>query len=252
MPGEEVSGPNWHVLSINADAAIYDLAIKEFGLDTQNKVERWQTTTAWEYETMLWAIDAVHKHGGRAYLAHPYWTVERGFHLPTDMYDRVLGEGILDGVELLGDVLYPNNIRSLARYLDLRAAGHDIPILGNSDTHAAKHVYGCYWTLVWAETVTPAGVLDAIADGWSVACTTVRPTPVWQRKDAMHAFGSFELVDCAYFLEEQFFPWHDALCQEEASWAYRSWHGETLPTNKMAALEKEMAALYARCFQQFL
>jgi hypothetical protein len=248
MPGEEVSGPNWHILSINADAAIYDLAMKEFGLDTPDKKERWQTTAAWEYETLLWAIGAVHKHGGRAYLAHPYWAVERGYHLPTDMYDRVLEEGILDGVELLGDVLYSNNVRSVARYLDFRAGGHDVPILGNSDTHGTRHVYGCYWTLIWTEDLTPAGVLDAIAGGWSVACTTVEPMPVWRRREAMHAFGSFELVDCAYFLEEQFYPRHDALCREEASWAYRAWRGETLPASKMETLKKDMETLYGRCF----
>jgi hypothetical protein len=247
MPGEEVSGPNWHIVSIDADAAIYDLAVEEFGLDTEEKVERWYATTAWEYDTLLSAIDAVHRHGGRAYLAHPYWAVERGYHLPTDMYDRVLGEGTLDGLELLGDVRYSNNVRSLARYLDFRAAGHDIPILGNSDTHGARHVYGCYWTLIWAEELTPAGVLDAIADGWSVACTTVKPMDVRRRKEAMHAFGAFELVDCAYFLEEQFYPKHDALCEEEASLAYRAWRGETLPEGKMAELRERMEALYARC-----
>jgi hypothetical protein len=248
MPGEEVSGPNWHIVAINARAAIYDLAMEAFGLDTEEKKGRWQATAAWEYDTLLWAIDAVHEYGGRAYLAHPYWAVERGYHLPTDMYDRVLGEGVLDGLELLGDVRYPNNVRSLARYLDFRAAGHDIPIVGNSDTHGTRHVYGCYWTLVFAEDPSPAGVLDAIAGGWSVACTTVEPMEVWRRKEAMHAFGSFELVDYAYFLEEQFYPRHDALCAEEASWAYRAWRGETLPDGKMTELRERMEALYTRCW----
>jgi hypothetical protein len=52
----------------------------------------------------------------------------------------------------------------------VRAAGGDLSILGNSGTHRSAHTYGTCWTLVWAEEPTLEGVLDAIADGWSVAC----------------------------------------------------------------------------------
>ena len=246
MPGEEVSGPNWHILSINAGAAIYDLTVEAFGLDSDDRKEHWKATTAQEYGTLRWAIEATQAHGGRAYLAHPYWAVERGFHLPTAMYDQVLAEGILDGLELLGDVKYQNNVRSLARYLDYRAAGHDIPILGNSDTHRSEHTYGTYWTLVFTDTLTPQGILDAIADGWSVACTTVEPVDVYRRKDALQAFGPFEWVDYAYVLEQQFFPQHDALCRQEASLAYRAWRGERLPARAMDKQRARMEALYER------
>jgi hypothetical protein len=248
MPGEEVSGPNWHTLSINADAAIYGLAVEAFGLDSEDKLVRWKATAAQEYSTLRWAIEATQAHGGRAYLAHPYWAVERGFHLPTAMYDQVLADGILDGLELLGDVQYQNNVRSLARYLDYRVSGHDIPILGNSDTHRSTHTYGTYWTLVFADTLTPQGILDAIADGWSVACTTVEPVDVYRRKDVLQAFGRFELVDYAYMLEQQFFPQHDVLCRQEASLAYRAWRGERLPPRAMAEQRMQMEALYERAW----
>jgi hypothetical protein len=248
MPGEEVSGPNWHILSINADAAIYDLAAEAFGLDSKEKREDWQRTGAWDYSALRWAIEATQAHGGHAYLAHPYWVVERGFHLPTTMYDQVLSEGILNGIELLGDVKYQNNARSLARYMDFCAQGKDIPILGNSDTHGAQHTYGAYWTLVFARDPSPQGVLDAIAGGWSVACTTVKPVHLDDRGDAVQVLGSFELVDYAYYLEQRFFPWHDALCVEEASLAYRTWRGERLPEGTMPEQRARMEALYARCW----
>jgi hypothetical protein len=237
MPGEEVSGPNWHILSINADAAIYDLSAGAF---SQQGIE------AWSYEALQWAIETTQAHRGRAYLAHPYWWVERGYHLPVPFYERVLAEGVLDGLELLGDVRYENNVRSLARYLDFRAAGETIPILGNSDTHRSEHTYGAYWTLIYARELTPAGVLDAIADGWSVACTTLKPVDTQQRAGAMHAFGPFELVDYAYFLEQRFYPRHDALCEEEAALAYRAWRGETLSPHAMSDQAARMEALYAQ------
>jgi len=165
---------------------------------------------------------------------------------PLTFYDRVLAEGILDGIELLGDVHYENNVRSLARYLDFRAAGATIPILGNSDTHRSEHTYGVYWTLIYARELTPAGVLDAIAEGWSVACTTLKPVDVQQRAGAMHAYGPFELVDYACFLEQRFFPQHDALCGEEADLAYRAWRGETLSSRAMSDQTARMEALYAQ------
>lgn len=238
MPGEEVSGPNWHILSIRADAAIHDLSTAAF---TDQDID------PGSYEALRWAIEATQAHGGRAYLAHPYWAVERGYHLPVPFYERVLDEGILDGLELLGDVRYENNVRSLARYLDYRAAGGTIPILGNSDTHRTDHTYGSYWTLILARELTPEGVLEAIADGWSVACTTVKPVHVHERAAAMEAYGPFELVDYAYFLEQRFFPAHDRLCEEEAALAYRAWRGEQLAVDVMRAQVDAMEALYRQC-----
>ncbi|MBN1641347.1 MAG: CehA/McbA family metallohydrolase [Anaerolineae bacterium] len=235
MPGEEVSGPNWHTLAINADAGIADLPGALLGSGN---------SAAWTYEALRWAIEATQAHGGRAYLAHPYWYVERGFHLPVPMYDQVLVDGILDGIELLGDVRYQNNVRSLARYLDFRAAGHDIPILGNSDTHRTDHTYGTYWTLVYARAPTPGAVLDAIAEGWSVACTTVKPVDRVLRVRELQAFGSFDLVDYAYLLEEHFFPLHDALCDVEAALAYRAWRGERLDPRSMSEQRARMDDLY--------
>ena len=248
MPGEEVSGPNWHLLSIDAEAGIYDWAVQTYQLDSKEAREAWEQGAGREYETMRTAVEVIHAHNGRAYLAHPYWAVSRGFHLPSGWYDRALGDGFLDGVELLGDVVYRNNYRSLARYLDYRAAGAEIPIIGCSDTHGAVHTYGTYWTLAFAADPSPQGVLDAIRDGWSVACTTLGERDPDRRSGAMQAYGTFELVDCAYFLEEQFYPRHDALCAREADLAYRVWRGERLPAGAMAACKAEMELLYDRCW----
>ena len=248
MPGEEVSGPNWHILSIGADTGIYDLALQAFALEEPERREEWEQTLAWEYDALRWAVDAVHEHGGRAYLAHPYWAVPRGFHLATAMYDQILEAGTLDGIELLGDVRYENNYRSLARYVDWRAAGNDMPIIGCSDTHRAQHTYGTYWTLALAKDTSARGVLDAIANGWSVACTTLGEPEPNRRAGALQAFGPFELVDYTYFAEHHFFPRHDALCAAEASLAYRALRGEKLAEEAMVECEARMEALYARCW----
>jgi hypothetical protein len=166
------------------------------------------------------------------------------------MYDRILAEGILDGIELLGEVAYEDNVRSLARYLDFRAAGHDLPIVSNSDTHGREHTYGAYWTLVFVDERSAQGVLDAIAGGWSVACTTVGTQDREKRDSGLRAFGSFELVDYAYFLEQSFFGAHDALCAREAALAWRRWLGEAIPDERIAAYNTSMEALYDRAWAE--
>jgi predicted metal-dependent phosphoesterase TrpH len=235
-PGEEVSGPNWHIVAVNADASVYDLGLQS---------TQFVGDAAWEYDALRWAIRTTQAHGGRAYLAHPYWVVGRGYHLPSPWYDRVLEEGILDGIELLGDVKHENNARSLARYLDFRASGCDIPIVGNSDTHGSEHTYGTYWTLVYAREPTLKGVLEAIADGWSVACTTAGRNGE-SRAERTWALGAFELVDYAYFLEQRFFPEHDRLCAEEAALASRVLRGETLTEGARQTLRATLEAHYTR------
>ena len=248
MPGEELSAPDWHILSINAGASIFELARRTFDLDQATEAER--LSRFGSYDALRWAIDAVHEYGGRAYLAHPYWAVSRGYHLPVALYERALEEEVLDGLELLGDVKQENNLRSLARYVDLRAQGGDLPILGNSDTHRSAHTYGAYWTLAFvAGEPSPESVLQAIAEGWSVACTTAHRAPLSEdRATDTLALGTFELVDYSYFLEQQFYPQHDALCAEEAALAYRVLRGDTLPEGAMAGCREEMEGLYARCW----
>ena len=80
-----------------------------------------------------------------------------------------------------------------------------------------------------------------------MACTTAgRERAGATRAKQMAAHGAFELVDCAYWLEEQFFPAHDQLCREEAALAVRALEGEPLPQGVIEACRAEMEALYAR------
>jgi hypothetical protein len=110
-----------------------------------------------------------------------------------------------------------------------------------------EHTYGTYWTLAWAQEGTLESVLEAIADGWSVACTTAgRVSGGETRARQMAAHGSFELVDYAYWLEEQFFPAHDRLCKEEAALARKALAAEGLPEGALEECRAEMAGLHAR------
>lgn len=229
--GEEVSAPHWHLLSIGASGPV------------------WSPERGAGYEGLRASIDLVHRLGGRAYLAHPYWTVNRRQHLPSADYDRLLAEGSLDGIELIGDVDWEDNLRSLARYADARAAGHLWPILGNSDTHAAGHTFGGHTTLVLATSTTQEAVLDAIAERYSVACTiTLLAQRGEQARLRFQAFGPYELVDLALFLDRHYFPRHDALCSQEAELAGRALRGHEPPAGAMGGVQAQLDRWYAQCW----
>ncbi len=229
LPGEEVSAPDWHLLSLGADGPVGPVSAGYPGLRE--------------------ALDTIHGLGGRAYLAHPFWTADRRHHLPPQNLDRLLDEGGFDGIELIGDVDWEDNLRSLARYGDERVRGRFWPILGNSDAHGPLHTFGGAWTLVWAGAASQEGVLQAVAEGYSVACTRMTMEPPAQRaRPRFQAFGPFELVDLAIFLDRHYFPQHDALCREEAELGRRVLAGDVLPEGAMAGVAAELEQLYRECW----
>ena len=226
--GEEITAYDWHLLSINATADVQPEDTGETGLVN--------------------ALARVHALGGKAYLAHPYWIGSRQRNMPSADYDRLLAEGGLDGIELLGDVAWEENLLSITRYHDLPLEERP-PILGNSDTHWAKHTFGGYWTLVFAQTQDQAGVLDAIADHHAVACARLLAGPAArQPQDEILAFGPFKQVELALFLERYVFPEHDRLCRLEAGLAWRRLAGEDLPPAAVRQAAEEVKTCMRRCF----
>jgi hypothetical protein len=246
LPGEEVTSSTWHVVSIGASQGI------GFTPDRQG------------YAGLRWAIDRIHQVGGKAFLAHPYWIYNRRLNSPVAEYERALAEGGLDGIELLGEVTWEENLRSVARYYEL-GLEERLPILGNSDAHhsgghppgrqfvgipPAGQTYGAYWTLVLARERTPQSILEAISERKTAACARMLIAPeTFPVQPRLAAFGPFELVDLAIFLEAHYFPRHDELCRQEAQAAWRILAGEALPGGVIEGLEEELEAHHAACWR---
>ncbi|MHB0857673.1 MAG: PHP domain-containing protein [Anaerolineae bacterium] len=232
LPGEEVTTYNWHLLAIGTSAGVGCTA-EDAG-----------------YARLRTAMDTIHALGGKAYLAHPYWTYARRHHLPTEDYDRLLEEGGLDGIELLGDVDWEDNLRSVMRYVDVPPVAR-LPILGNSDTHWPGPTYGDYWTLAWADTLTPEGVLGAIAARRSVACARMPLAP--SRHDVeprLLACGPYEQMDMALYLDRHYYPLHDDLCRREAGLARRILAGDVdVHVSAVAQAARQVEDLYRACWQ---
>jgi hypothetical protein len=222
LPGEEVTAPNWHLISINASGAV-----------------GW-TRDRDGYEGMLSTIQMIHDKGGKAYLAHPYWTYRNQSHLPWADYERALADGAIDGIELLGDCIWEENLRSVVRYGEL-PPGQRYPVLGNSDAHTREHTLGVYWTFLLAQDSSPEGVLQAIADGASAACASISLAPRGYPAHArLMAFGPLEMVDLAIFLDREYFPRHDELCRREVELVHRRLSGDEGLEGEIAGVQIEL------------
>ncbi len=228
--GEEVTSPTWHILSIGAHHPVG------------------YTDEQAGYPGLRKTLDMIHKSGGRAFLAHPYWVSDRRFNQPTEEYERLLRDGGIDGVELLGDVLWEDNLRSLARYNDLDQKDK-LPILSNSDTHSPEHTFGSYWTLVFARSNSQEDILAAIQERRSVACMLVPVAPPsYPVRPRLLAAGPFELVDLAIFLHEHYFPQHDALCLQEAELGRRYLGGDVHRESPMRTVQEALETYYSQSF----
>jgi hypothetical protein len=252
LPGEEVSFPDWHMLAVSTRAAVWERYNSDEGTAEIAALEAALADkklagglTAAEYAPIRWAVESIHRHGGRAFLAHPYWISERGRHLDIRFYEQLVAEGVLDGVELIGDVDYEDNLLSVAHYQGLLEKGYRLPILGNSDTHDAAHTFGGHWSIAFVEEMSSAGLLQAIQKRYSVACTLITPA---KQRDALRVYGPVEMVEYALFLSREFYPLHLRICEEEARHASAALLGDETAKQGLAACRDQMATLYRRSF----
>lgn len=219
MEGEEISvrdrcghlvavcTSDW-VAEARDDLDNYEKERQEIIENELKDVEMLEGLTKEHYSHAVWAVNKIREYGGYVVIAHPYWVAGRRFHLDRLVYEQLLKDERYDGIEVLGDVVFEDNILSVARYYDAVAEGRKIPIIGNSDTHDSEHTYGQYWTVVFAEELSGESIWKSILELKSVACEH-------HPGEQFRAFGPFELVEYVFFLNREFFPIHDAICQSE-------------------------------------
>jgi len=241
FPGEEVTSSTWHVLSIGANAPI---GYRDIGANGPVRFIDDQAS----YSELQKTLGMIRQCGGKSFLAHPYWTSGRRMNQPAEEYEHLLSEGGVDGIELLGEVLWEENLRSLARYSELDSKAK-LPILGNSDTHSPQHTFGSYWTLVFARSNSQEDIMTAILDHRSVACMLMPMGPAtFPVVPRLLAFGSFEQVDLAIFLHEHYFPQHDAFCLQEAELGRRYLGGDLRSESSMRAVQSSLESYYSQSF----
>lgn len=214
IPGEEVTFDRGHLVAVGIRSGVmdhrlstdYEAEVGAIAAGVDDAAEG--TGFAQAYARGLWASRAIRSLGGLAILAHPDWVAGGELHLDERLARRFYLDGEIDAVELLGDVEFEENLRSIALHTEMAAAGAIVPVLGNSDTHGLQHTLGHYWTVVFAAANDPQAILDAVRHGRCVACVRLPG-------EQLRIYGPLPLVHYAYFLHRCYFPGQDRLHEEE-------------------------------------
>ena len=256
FPGEEVSFPAGHIVSICASGCVTDLIKNEtvYRGELEKMAEGClrdavmvENLDKEQYAPAKWVVDKIHELGGYAFLAHPYWISGERYHLNLPLMEQLLEDGDIDGVEVIGG--YPpwemeSNTLSIARYYAEVARGRRIPILGNSDTHFRQTVdiYGWYWTTVFAKPLCKEDIFHAISNLKSVACE--RPDG-----ERLVVCGAFDLVEYTHFLHREFFPLHDRICTMQSELCMDILMGKEASRDQLDKLRKNLDDLYDASWQ---
>ena len=215
LTGEEVTirGIGGHVLSLNATAAVGGK--RRWTPETENEYaeiaarlagrELIGPLTAESYSTAVWTATKIREAGGLALMAHPFWEGSKGkYYPPRCVYQQLLRDGLLDGIELLGgSPTAEGNLLAVANYGDERGGGQRLAITGSSDAHSTAEV-GRKFTIAFAERLTDKDIIGAITGRKTVACDTMLGPEI-------AVFGPFELVEYAFFLLRVFYPMRTSL-----------------------------------------
>lgn len=193
-----------------------------------------------------WAVEEIHKAGGLAILAHPYWCPNR-YNLSEEFCNLLFEERIFDAFELIGGVNHRGANMQMALWQEHALKGNVLPVVGSSDSHnhdyAIEATFARNFTIVWAASNTTEDILDAIRKGYSVAAEVSR------RSDTeIRFFGaSRRLIAFAHFLFENYFSETWRLCIGEGILMRRYAQGEPVG-DILAALAGTVEDFYKKFY----
>lgn len=249
MHGEEVhpkGGSYFHIVSLNANRHVTEVFEQrsdyaEAEIDrilAQRDLSACPDPRA--AAIRLFIVDEIHRAGGMAILAHPFWESGGEYNYQTAECLFHLRQGHFDALELLGgndDTGNGNNLLELVWH-DLRTEGHRIPIVGSSDAHSTT-IHGDYdqfsrqFSLIFSADYE--GLLPAILDG---RCVAVR------RESAKHfrCVGDYRYAKYARFLMAEYYTARQGL---DVAHADAIAAGDT---EAIAAIEADLDAFDAKFY----
>ena len=234
--GEEVSFNRGHIVAVNGRQSVAAKRVNPGYQAERDEIlselaqrQLHDNLPAALYDDAVWAARAARGVGALTYLAHPFWVADDQFHVDRRVATQLLLDHEVDGIELIGDVEFEDNLLSVSWYQQLLAQGMDVPVVGNSDTHGQLHTFGRHWTIAFAREYSQEGVLEALRSGNTVACTRAEGEDV-------RIYGSLPLVEYAYFCQRAFLSQKARLCLQAS------------PSVAGRELSDTVAGLYQRSF----
>ena len=223
MHGEEVhpkGGSYFHIVSLNANRHVTE-TFEQRPEYVQAEIDRIlaqrdlsDCVDPHAAAIRLFIVDEIHRAGGFAVLAHPFWETDSEYNYQTAECLYHLRNGHFDALELMGgndDTGNGNNLLELVWH-DLRAEGCRIPIVGSSDAHTTV-LWGDYdhfskqFSLIFATGYDD--LLTAVSEGRSVAV---------RRESDKHfrCVGEYRYAKYARFIMAEYYPAYTALCAAHA------------------------------------
>ena len=207
--GEEVHNGylgNFHMVNIGGNYSVNDIYInnpekaeKEAKL-LEGTVEIPGNVDKKDYLERVWLYREIKKSGGFAIFPHPFWNI--GYNnTSSKMTAEIIKNGLCDAFEVIGGCKPFENNLQVNLWNDLRAEGHNIPVVGSTDAHTVflgSHL--TRYTIVFGDDIT-----DSISDFYSVAVESLSG-------ENQRVYGTYRLSSYAHFLMEYYFPVHDELC----------------------------------------
>lgn len=256
-PGEEVHPPDNCVHHVNFGGSFSvndlhrqketyerELAEMEASLD----VPYLDASSRRIYASSCWVFKKIREAGGISIFCHPYWVWNERYNVSEALQRAFYEERRFDALELVSGYYRSQseqNSLQLARWIEERAKGRRIPVVGISDSHGVSdgQLFNWYYTVVLSRDAEFASLAEAIRACRSVAVNAVPG-------EAVQAHGEFRYVKYVYFLLREVLPLHDEECREEGRLMRRHFAGDPEAAAGVAACKGRIRRLYARLFAQ--
>ena len=159
-----------------------------------------------DYAWRVWIARKAAEFGGLSILAHPHWIWFDAYFMASSITKQLLHDGIYDAL----DITDQEADTTVALWAEMRAQGHEIPVVGCSDSHRNdasdpnRPVRGGY-TLVFAGNNVGQSLISSIQKG---LCVAINASGSPER-----VYGPYRLVKYARFLLDNYYPQYMRLCR---------------------------------------
>ena len=244
-PGEEIHNGHdcyFHMVNLGCRESVCEKIMEsratvEKAIDTiEAEIEVPAHLDKREIAWRSWFQREIHKSGGISVLPHPDGIIGGTYNVQTKVAEYVIREGLCDVLEAVSGTedLAARRLQAVF-YQEMRAKSLDIPIVGSSDTHSAAardfKTFDYSWTIVFAKNKET--VLGDILEKYSVAVDNIA-------QENKCVYGNLRLVKYTWFLLENYYKYHDALCSDIGSAVLRRVFGDTNQDRLIVLLEEEL------------